>query len=105
MSARLGMKRSGSAVRGGVLVPEHGEVVVVLTYNDDDDPVLLVRWLRTGDCGGLVTEDDNAGRVPRDFLGDNGAPRSEIMVMGWVHVKILLKEGHLRLRSKKEFTG
>ena len=33
MSARLGMKRS--AVLGGVLVPEQGEVVLI--YNDDDD--------------------------------------------------------------------
>ena len=44
MSARLGMKRS--AVRGGVLVLEHGEVVV-LTYNDDDeDPWIEVDVLR-----------------------------------------------------------
>jgi len=78
------MNRSGSAVRGGVLVPEHGDVVVVLTYNDDDedDPwVFPLRWLRTGDCGGLGKEEDNARRVPRDFLGDNGAPRSEIMLV------------------------
>jgi hypothetical protein len=72
-----------SAVRGGVLGLEHGEVV--LTYNDDDDDpwVELLRWLRTGDCGGFVKEDDNAVRVPpRDFLGDKGAPRSEIMLVG-----------------------
>ena len=81
MSARLGMKRSGSAVRGGVLVPEHGEVVVVLIYNDDDED-RVVFPLRTGDCGGLGKEEDKAGRVPRDFLGDKGAPRSEIMVVG-----------------------
>ena len=83
MSARLGMKRS--AVRGGVLVLEHGDVVV-LTYNDDDDDpwidVDVLRWLlRTGDCGGFANDDDNAVRVPRDFLGDKGAPRSEIMLL------------------------
>jgi hypothetical protein len=39
--------------------------------------------LRTGDCGGFVKEDDNAVRdVPRDFFGDKGAPRSEIMFVG-----------------------